>query len=156
MPIYLRAPEPEPGGPDGRGWNRLTLNAHMGAPRGRCALRPRSYAALFESQDTRRARWGGGFADCTGGGRCGSCPVFEDLEAGKPLRAFTDRVLVRVGPRDGLPYLMNHPDRGWDSSARRWSWEDLARICGWELDGRQVDEHGEAFWLRSTKARPDD
>ncbi|MGW5456616.1 hypothetical protein [Nocardia sp. NPDC003979] len=48
MTIYLRPPEPNPGGPDGQGWNRLSLNAHTSVPAPQCALRPRTYAALCD------------------------------------------------------------------------------------------------------------
>jgi len=51
MPIFLPAPAHQPTGPDGQGWNRLTVAAP--APSAQCALRPRTYAALAESQDTR-------------------------------------------------------------------------------------------------------
>lgn len=109
MPIHL--PEPAPTRPaDGKGFNRLSLNAHMGVGGAQCALLPRSYATLLESQDTRRARWGG-FGSCTRGqGACGDCPVLTD----RPVRevAFNaPRVLLRVETLfDAGATLMGLPD----------------------------------------------
>ncbi|MEU6712978.1 hypothetical protein ABZ897_15970 [Nonomuraea sp. NPDC046802] len=145
MPIYLEPPAYKPGGPDGKGWNRLSLNAHMGMDTAHCALRPRSYGKLYESQDTRRASWAG-FGSCVNGGHCDACPVLT----AKPttLRSFTQDVLIRIDER-GRPWLMNKPEQGWASSAERWTWDELARLQGWLLGDRYEDEHGEGFWLRA-------
>jgi hypothetical protein len=141
MPIYLQPPARSPRGPDGRGWNRLTISLPIGD---QCALRPRSYPALVESQDTRRAAWGG-FGPCIRDGDCRHCPVFQAPMA--ELRAFGDRILVRIHPHDGWPYLMNHPERGWASLAYRWTWEQVARVAGWRIGDRHVDQHSDGFWL---------
>ena len=145
MPIYLEPPAYKPGGPDGQGWNRLSLNAHMDGGLAQCALRPRSYGKLFESQDTRHARWTG-FGVCVGEGQCGTCPVL----AAEPteLRSFTREVLVRISDR-GAPYVMNKPEQGWSSLAQKWTWDDIARLRGWELGRRHNDEYGEGFWLHA-------
>jgi hypothetical protein len=144
MPIHLEAPKGHAHGPDGKGWNRLSMGGHMGAPLAQCALRPTSYAALRESQDTRQARWGG-FGACVSDGQCDTCPVFQT--APKELRALDDRVLVRIHPHDGRLYLMNRPEDGWASGALRWTWAEVARLNGWEIGRRHHDEHSDGFWL---------
>lgn len=163
MPIYLTPPPVNPGGPDGKGWNRLSLNAHIGDQQPQCALRPRSYATLVESFDTRRARYGG-FGRCLNGGACSDCPILTAPP--KRLRAFGSVVLVRLRhvhtgafPGSTLipaaldePHLMDRPEEGWASWSVRWSWEDLARLEGWQPGRPYHDEHSEGFWLR--KAHP--
>lgn len=158
MPIRLRPPAYRPGGPDGQGWNRLSLNAHIGSDeRPQCALRPRTYPQLWESQDTRRARWGGWGActrpDDSTGDPCGGCLVLarEPRELASPDR----RVLVRI--REGTPvppfgrvdepWVMGRPDGGWEAPGEPWSWEDLVRVRGWRIGRRHVDEHSDGFWL---------
>ncbi|MYY79814.1 MULTISPECIES: hypothetical protein [unclassified Streptomyces] len=143
MPIHLPAPEPVLGGPDGKGWTRLSIASMGGLAGDECALRPRDYSHLIEAQDTRRARYGG-YGPCIGDGNCHSCPIAN--AAPKTLRAFDDRVLARIG-RDGQPYLMNRPEDGWASLAQRWTWADLARIEGWTFGPRHRDEHSDGFWL---------
>ena len=72
MPIHLPAPAHRNGGPDGQGWNRMSLGTLAGDE---CALRPRDYSHLVESQDTRRARYGG-YGPCIACGRClNACPL---------------------------------------------------------------------------------
>jgi hypothetical protein len=151
MPIYLKAPAPTSGGPDGRGWTRLSVNSMGAMVNDQCALRPRDYSHLVESWDTRRARYGG-YSACIAEGKCDTCPIFQ---AGpKQLRALDDRVLVRIGP-DGSPYLMNRAEDGWASLAQRWTWQDLARLEGWTVGRRCSDEHSDGFWLvRATRTEP--
>jgi hypothetical protein len=144
MPIHLAAPQGHTHGPDGKGWNRLSLGGHMGTPSAQCALLPTSYPNLVESQDTRRARWGG-FGTCNSAGRCDNCPIFQT--APKQLQALDDRVLVRIHPHDGRLYLMNRPEDGWASGALRWTWAEIARLDGWEIGHRHRDEHGDGFWI---------
>jgi hypothetical protein len=156
MPILLHAPEYRPGGPDGKGWNRLSLNAHMGQASDQCALQPRSYRLLYESWRTTVAQWGN-FGRCTGAGDCGTCPIFEGLDEPKYLPADTDRVLVRLKEPEGdfgmlgrpapRPYVVDDPNAGWASPRYLWTWEGLARLRGWHLGRRHFDEHGEGFWL---------
>lgn len=149
MPIHLKAPEPALGGPDGRGWTRLSI-ASMGAlVEDECALRPRDYSHLRESQDTRRARYGG-YGPCIADGKCETCPILQSPP--RHLASLDDRVLVRVHPTDGRPYLMNRPEDGWASLARRWTWQDLARLDGWEIGRRYSDEHSAGFWLHRVPA----
>ncbi|QSI49976.1 hypothetical protein [Thermobispora bispora] len=148
MPIFLAAPAHRPTGPDGQGWNRLTAGID---PSAQCALRPRSYAALVEGQDTRRARWGG-YGPCIRGGDCDGCPIAS--AAPRQLISFTPDVLVRIlprGDRDEL-HVMNRPDRGWDSGSVVWSWEQLARVVGWRVGRPHRDEHSDGFWLHQIQA----
>lgn len=161
MAIRLEAPQHDPRGPDGQGWNRLSLNAHMGSQGPQCALRPRSYPLLWESQDSRRARWGG-YGACIRPDEtrdpCGGCPV---LAKRTELRSFTPAVLARIERRsvgEGFQaqaadrvWLMNRPDNGWAEHGVIWSWDDLARLQGWRVDSRRYrDEHGDGFWLHAT------
>lgn len=143
MPIYLEAPAPALGGPDGRGWTRMSIGSMGGLVGDQCALRPRDYSHLRESQDTRRARYGG-YGPCIAAGKCETCPIFQ--AAPKELRSLDDQVLVRIH-RDGRPYLMNRPEDGWASLALRWTWQDLARLDGWSIGRRYSDEHSDGFWL---------
>lgn len=158
MPIHLRAPSHQPGGPDGQGWNRLSLNAHISGDQDQCALRPRSFATLWESQSTTRARWGG-YSPCASDGRCTDCPVFAALDDDpKWLPAHTDRVLVRLKESDNdgggwlgapapVPYVVDDPDAGWASPRYRWTWTGLRRLRGWRVGRAHRDEHSDGFWL---------
>jgi hypothetical protein len=141
MPIHLPAPAHRNGGPDGQGWNRMSLGTLAGDE---CALRPRDYSHLVESQDTRRARYGG-YGPCISDGKCDGCPILQ--AAPQRLSSLDDRVLVRVHPVDGRPYLMSRPEDGWASLAKRWTWQDLARLDGWEIGRRHRDEHSDGFWI---------
>ncbi|RRR79778.1 hypothetical protein [Streptomyces sp. RP5T] len=164
MPIFLREPEAPAGGPDGKGWNRLSLNAHGGTGH-QCALRPRRWGALLESQDTRRARWGG-FGRCINRGRCDGCPVL-DAWRGQctviPINA--PRVLVRVelffapdtrftGPTGYRLWVTTGPEDRNFRDRQPWTWEDAARVRGWNLGPAYHDEYGEGFWLERTAHVP--
>ncbi|MFB6398317.1 hypothetical protein [Polymorphospora lycopeni] len=155
MSIHLPAPTYRPGGPDGKGWNRLSLNAHMGSHPGQCALRPRSYAALFDMRrDTRHASFGL-YGHCTSDGKCGTCTVLT----AKPrlLSSFTEQILVREldrTPPAGWTterrvelHVMNRPDRGFAETSYRWTWEEMAHLPGWRVGRQYRDEHSEGFWL---------
>ena len=141
MPIHLKAPAHVNGGPDGHGWNRLSIGSLAGDE---CALRPRDYSHLIEATDTRRARYGG-YGPCIADGRCDTCPIAT--AAPTTLQSFDDRVLVRVGQDGRRPYLMDRPEDGWASLAKRWTWQELARLEGWEVGPRYSDEHSAGFWL---------
>ncbi|MFD7205923.1 hypothetical protein [Streptomyces sp. NPDC059893] len=143
MPIRLPAPTPRPGGPNDQGMNRIALNPAALGVDDQCALRPRSFATLWESQDTRRARWGG-FGPCVQDGDCPTCPIFRAEP--QHLDAFASRILVRIAA-DGRPHLMNRAEDGWASLSIRWTWQELARLDGWTLGRRHHDEHSEGFWL---------
>lgn len=149
MPIHLAAPTPALGGPDGRGWTRLSIGSMGALVDDECALRPRDYSHLRESHaDTQRARYGG-YGPCIADGKCETCPIF--LAAPLELQSLDDRVLVRIG-QGGSPYLMNRPEDGWASLARRWTWQDLSRLNGWTVGRRHRDEHSDGFWLERTPA----
>jgi hypothetical protein len=148
MPIRLKAPTTyKPGGPDGKGWNRLSLCAHMGQPADQCALQPRTWQTLSESRrDTQLSQWGS-YGRCTFDGPCEECPLLT----AKPLTfgAFTEQVMVRIMPRQFVDELhfMNKPEDGWASFSYRCTWEDLARLVGWRIGRPFRDEHSEGFWL---------
>lgn len=175
MPIYLPMPRHDGRGPDGQGCNRLSLNA--GPTSDQCALKPSSYATLWESQNTTRARFGS-CGPCTRGGACGDCPVLAAAMKPEPLRALTDRVLIRVlvrpsahlfGTSTRVPYVMNKPELGWGSRGCPVTWQRLVQVLGhgWTLGKRHIDHDspggsdGEAFWLHkqdptSPDGRPSD
>jgi hypothetical protein len=144
MPIYLPAPPPYIGGGDGDGWNRLSLTGGSQMWSDECALQPRSYAALWEAQDTRRARYGG-FGPCARRGDCDTCPVLHTPP--RQLRTTAPRVLVRI--LDGPPRRLRPelPDTDPGDPSALWTWPEIARVPGWTLGRRHFDEHGEAFWL---------
>ena len=48
---------------------------------------------------------------------------------------------------------MNQPGKGWDSSSEVWTWEELARLEGWQVGRAHEDEHGQGFWLHATRQR---
>ncbi|MFJ1607011.1 hypothetical protein ACIOHS_27110 [Streptomyces sp. NPDC088253] len=138
MPIHLPPPAYQPGGPDGQGWNRLSI-ASCWTPSAQCALRPTDWPTLLESHDTRRARWGG-FGPCVRRGECGACPVLkrrtgESFTLGDEVIA--DEVLVLVD-EDGTPRVPT--GKGYFEPA---TWEQLARVDGWTLGRR----HPQGFWL---------
>ena len=155
MPILLEAPRYRPGGPDGKEWNRLSLNAHMGTPAHQCAVQPRTGGALREVKErgSLHAQWGN-HGRCTADGNCTACPML----ARKPLtmRAFGDRVLVRFLERIDYHtgrllstelWAMNRVEDGFASFGCRWTWEDLVRLASWRVGPRHSDEHSDGFWL---------
>ncbi|MEO3856168.1 hypothetical protein [Acrocarpospora sp. B8E8] len=145
MPIYLQAPAADVKGVDGKGWNRLSLSAHIGEPSPQCALRPRTYATLWERQDTARAAWGH-FGQCVADGGCQSCPI--GTRQPYELTAFTPDIMVRLFDGWPNPAMMNHPERGADSTGHPITWDELGRLdAGWELGRRFVDDVSEGFWL---------
>ncbi|MFD3422625.1 hypothetical protein [Streptomyces decoyicus] len=157
--IFLPDPGYGPGGPDGQGWNRLSLNAHFDT-RHQCGLLPQNYVALWESMTGRQA-WGG-FARCRrlAPGRCGDCRVQQlhlardgfDWPTGTPL------LLARVRPLPRTPGSMFFDLAAGLSELELMSW--VGEPTGVEADWRTVrnsaglrlgrrfwDEDGEAFWL---------
>lgn len=162
MPIYL--PEPAPTRPaDGKGFNRLTLNAHIWAGGAQCALRPTSYPTLFESYDTRRARWGG-FGPCIQHKPdCETCPVLTELDTSTEQITFNSpRVLVRIETSVTPGAMFNaaavttlwmtdqSEDPDYRSNGQEWTWRRILHLKGWELGRRHRDEIGEGFWLHRT------
>ncbi|MFG2684282.1 hypothetical protein [Streptomyces sp. NPDC048392] len=162
MPIYL--PEPAPTRPaDGKGFNRLSLNAHIGAGGAQCALIPTSYPTLFESYDTRRARWGG-FGPCIQRKPdCETCPVLTELGTSTEKITFNSpRVLVRIDTSvtpdasfNATPvttlWMTDQPeDPQYRSNGQKWTWRRILHVKGWELGRRHRDELGDGFWLHRT------
>jgi hypothetical protein len=171
VPIFLS--EPAPHRPSG-GWNRLSLNAHMGVG-AQCALRPKSYASLLESYNTLRARWGG-FDGCIQGPRwegrrpdCDTCPIWRALlDSTEQIPFNASRVLVRIAEehsdREGARFnaapttrlwVTDQPDaKDYQAAGEQCTWGRLARLRGWELGRRHHDPIGPGFWLHRTNAVP--
>lgn len=151
MSHFIAAPGHTPSGPDGQGWNRLSLNAGP-ISSGQCALRPRSYEKLWESLN--RPPHFGGYAPCASRDRdCRACPVANTEP--RRLATFTADVLVRLRGDERLPecHLMNKPEDGWASRSYVWTWQELCMLIargGWRLGDRMRDEHSEGFWLHAT------
>ncbi|MFJ4010362.1 hypothetical protein [Streptomyces sp. NPDC090026] len=116
MPIYL--PEPTAEHPaDGKGWNRLSLNALMGHGGAQCALLPLTYPAFIDSYNTMRAAWGG-YGHCVGQqpGQCAVCPVpTRDEQATELIPVNAPRVLFRVEESylDGAMFHATRVTRLW-------------------------------------------
>ncbi|MFB6881264.1 hypothetical protein ACFCY8_10560 [Streptomyces noursei] len=157
--IFLPQPSHGPGGPDGQGWNRLSLNAHFDT-RHQCGLLPQNYAALSESM-TGRQHWGG-FDRCPhlAPGHCGDCHVHKlHLEQdGINWPQNTPLLLARVRPLPPTPGSMFVNVTAGLSELEVFSW--LGEPTGIEADWRTIrntaglrlgrrfwDEDGEAFWL---------
>ena len=122
MPIYMPAPEHNPSGPDGFGWNRIAVH---GLCEDECALKPKTMAAFFDAQDTRKVRYGS-FGPCTKRGSCKECGVFKRQQDWKWL---CDEMLVRVD-ENGVPWVMNRPDKGWEEYGVPTTWGDLLQLDG--------------------------
>ncbi|WP_405183585.1 hypothetical protein OG225_41935 (plasmid) [Nocardia sp. NBC_01377] len=160
MPLYLPAPEPDPRGPDGLGWNRLSLAAHYSTPPAQCALRPRRYPALYDTRrDTRLAQWGP-YNRCIRprrwgqltGPDCRSCPILTaspttlDTDADRVLVHVTTRTIGQLWATESIdtPHLDHDPATGRHTHSTAWAWEELVRLHGWAI-GRA--DHRVGFWL---------
>ncbi|MEU6331475.1 hypothetical protein ABZ851_29990 [Streptomyces sp. NPDC047049] len=157
--LFLPQPSYCPGGPDGQGWNRLSLNAHFDT-RHQCGLLPQNYAALWESMTGRQA-WGG-FGRCSrlAPGQCGGCRIQQLHMAhdGIDWPAKTPLLLARVRPLPPTPGSVFVNVTAGLSELEMVSW--LGEPTGVEADWRTVrntaglrlgrgfrDADGEAFWL---------
>lgn len=167
MPTFLEQPPYNPKGPDGQGWNRLSLNAHGGLWN-ECGLMPTNHPTLFEAM-TGRQRWGG-FDPCTGRGACGKCPVQQRYLTGEGGLEWPEGVpllLARVRPWpsppgalfggltagrsnlelhawNGGPPLLETNWIGVLNAARRGARKGLA---GATVSWFWVDQESEAFWV---------
>lgn len=165
MPIYLEAPTYRPAGPDGKGWNRLSLNAHMGTPTARCAMRPRDYTSLHEIlRDSRLCQWDSRWAACDGApaGDCTQCPRLTGPARMLAVSRAVTTVMVRVYESakvcdltpGGIPAKLricvreDGGDGDWHA-ASVWTWEEVARLgaAGWRVGRRFHDDRGPGFWL---------
>lgn len=160
MPLYLPAPESAPRGPDGQGWNRITLGAHYGSAGAQCAVRPRTYPTLHETLRTTELATFGYHGRCvrdTSPRRpdCRTCPVLT--AAPTTLDSPASQVLVRLDRHTSgsgwgtqtydIPYVVADPGAGWESERTRWSWDALARLTGWRPGREHHDHHSLGFWL---------
>ncbi|MFI8932602.1 hypothetical protein ACIG3E_33680 [Streptomyces sp. NPDC053474] len=163
--IFLPEPGYGPGGPDGRGWNRLSLNAHFDS-RPQCGLLPQNYAALFESMTGRQA-WGG-FDRClsTPRGGCGDCRVQQLhlkhdgvvwpegtpllLARTRPLPAAADSTFATAAAGLSALELFSWLGERQDVAA---DWRTVRNTPGLQLGRRFQDRQGEAFWLVRSNPR---
>ncbi|MEO3976680.1 hypothetical protein [Streptomyces sp. CAU 1734] len=175
MPVYLDNPHDYGSrGPDGEGWNRLSINAHFDAP-AHCGLRPVRFASLFEAR-TGRQRWGG-FERCadpklalgpapaaspdTPRVQCGSCPVHQNAHADPSLPRWPGRTPLVLGrvrdwprtpgmwiadPAAGRSSVHLHTWQGQDTGIVV-GWPDLAVATGIRMTWQFHDQGGEAFWI---------
>lgn len=138
MPIYLEAPPFDPRGPDGQGRNRLRVDGIDPAPR--CALRPRSFPTLRESQNTLLAAWSGQFGRCTNQGKCSTCSLVSrrfSLPEGDP------KFVIRQDANGSLHYTTDLA-AGWNAVLTPLDWDDLASLeDGWLFSRAKRDQHGE-------------
>ena len=159
MPIFLEQPRHDPKGPDGQGWNRLSLNMHGGLWN-ECGLMPTSHPTLFEAM-TGRQRWGNGFGPCTRRGACGECPVQQrrlaheggvDWPEGVPL------LLARVRPWPvpkgtlfgGLTAGRSNLElSAWNAGlpVLETDWMELLNTRGQRISWWWTDQEGEEFWI---------
>ncbi|WP_446046433.1 hypothetical protein [Streptomyces olivaceus] len=175
MPVYLDNPHAySPHGPDGKGWNRLSLNAHFDTP-AHCGLRPIRFATLFESR-TGRQRWGG-FERCIGAKlaplpapaassdtprvRCGSCPVYQNAREHPPLPNWPGQAPLALGrvrdwprtpgmwiadPAAGRSSVQLHTWQDQDTGMAV-DWSDLAVAAEIRMTWQFHDRDGDAFWI---------
>ncbi|MFB8406757.1 hypothetical protein [Streptomyces sp. NPDC055912] len=158
MPLFLEQPTYGPHGPDGQGWNRLSLNAHFDT-RHQCGLLPIGYTGLFESR-TGRQGWGG-YDRCGKAGACGACPVSALSGEQRPLEGWpagTPLLLGRVRPWALTPGALLADPAGGRSDVHLMTWqgEDTGVKADWQSVrndyGARIswtfrDAEGEAFWL---------
>lgn len=138
MPIYLEAPPFDPRGPDGQGRNRLRIDCIDPTPR--CALRPRSFPTLRESQNTMLAAWNGQFASCTNQGECSSCAHGSHRFS---LPKDDEQLVIRQDANGTLHYTTDLA-AGWNAHMITLHWDDLASLeDGWVFGRAQRDQHSE-------------
>ncbi|WP_331733245.1 hypothetical protein OG948_60480 (plasmid) [Embleya sp. NBC_00888] len=160
MPIFLDQPGYGDRGPDGLGWNRLSLNAHFDR-RHQCGWQPTDFPTLFESM-TGRQRWGG-YERChrLAPGWCGQCPVQARVlarEGGLEWPPGVAVFLARVRPLPPTPGAMwADPASGrstldlyaWpdERTAIPATWQEVRRTPGVRIGWAWHDDDGQAFWL---------
>jgi len=145
MPVKLLPEGYIPRGPDGKGRNRLRVDAME--PNPQCALLPNDYTTMKEvHRGTIWARWGRYLPCLFVDKNCSECSIFQQKNN---LDLMTDRVAVRID-QQGMPHLMNHLEKGWASFGYLKTWAWFLSLEGWEPGPLERDKHGQYFWL--TKA----
>lgn len=138
MPIFLEAPTQDPRGPDGQGRNRLRVDSLDPTPR--CALRPRSFPTLRESQNTMLAQWNGQFGRCISQGMCESC---GHASYRFRLPEGLEHLVIRLH-EDGSLHYSSEQDAGWAANLTPIDWDDLATLeDGWVISRASRDQHSE-------------
>lgn len=158
MTIYLRAPDRDPGGPDGRGWNRLRIESFW---LDECALKPHTWQGLLVAQtDTRFARYGN-CGPCGLQGNCGDCPFYRRFRTEKltipDLSGGAGRILAILPPpaqrHDVRVRLTAGPGQDWENSpGPLLDWYELPRLSAGLVDRPWSGEDSEGFWLILRKA----
>ena len=143
MSIYLQAPQHDPNGVDGDGWNRMSVNGITSMMGDECALIPTSIETFLEAwRGTMFARYGN-YGPCRNKGRCKDCQVFK---AEEEWVWFGDELCIRVGD-DDVPWVMNRPDKGWSEYGEPTTWERLLRIPSVSAK-RFSDDYGRGVILK--------
>lgn len=118
----------DPAGPDGRGWNRLSLNTL--SPTNRCMLRPNSQQACLDlARGMARHAPITSYSPCEGS-ECGSCRFNQRRDAWQH-----GWVVAKDPQRDGVwlmgsrdPGTSGHYFAGWESLAQSIDLPELARV----------------------------
>ncbi|MGF6440298.1 hypothetical protein [Paraburkholderia youngii] len=141
--ITLPDPRAEsPRGPDGKGWNRLSINPMR--PFDRCSLKPLSRQAAL---DTARgmAQFGNKIAydRCVGAGDCSSC-----AHANRDRDDWKSTWLIRESER-GHVWLLGNQEKGWSAYGYCYaSWEALMNTTWLPKLERRHDETG-IYWIEA-------
>lgn len=133
----ITLPEPRsPRGPDGKGWNRLSINP-MG-PIDRCSLKPLSRQAAL---DTARgmAQYGNpiAYGRCEGSRGCSTC-----AHANRERDDWSGTWLIREDDK-GHVWLLGNREKGWAARGYSYaSWESLMNTTWLPKLKRLKDETG--------------
>lgn len=140
----ITVPHPRmPRGPDGRGWNRLSINPM--APVERCSLKPVTRQAAL---DTARgmAQFGNKFAydHCERDGDCTSC-----AHATRYRDDWNPGWIIREDD-NGHVWLLGNQEKGWAAFGYCYaSWQVLMNKTWLPKLVRQKDETG-FYWIEAT------
>lgn len=125
MPIYLTPNySHNPKGPDGNGLNRLRVD-HL-EPLAQCALKPKTYSALKECQNTEKSLYGP-YEQCTNNGDCKNCAFFNSKnESNLEKPVFANEFYIRELGFGGNPCSVNKIEKGWKSTSYwGFKWTDV-------------------------------
>lgn len=133
----------QPGGRDGKGWNRLVMGCgNMSSPMTHCLLKPTSWQAAWELHNRGQNASPHQFGLCTGSA-CATCPI-----ANRERVSYKGGVSLAVVREydDGSVWILNRRDRGWGEFGYRYaSWADFVQSENVFLGNRRQDEHGAYF-----------
>jgi hypothetical protein len=86
-------------------------------------------------------------------GQCTVIPVNAPRVLVRVELAFAPNTLF-TGPAGYRLWVTTGPDDQDYRNQKPWTWEDVVRVRGWDLDRAYLDEHGEGFWLEHTNRVP--